>query len=66
MTDEEKWYKEATQRFKDKLCREFKVSSVNDLPISDQDYARLLDMFQFGYAEAKGYFINRILENIEK
>ena len=33
MTDEEKWYKEASQRFKDKLCREFKVSSVNDLPI---------------------------------
>lgn len=66
MTNEEKWHKEATQRFKDKLCREFKVSSVNDLPMTDQDYTRLLDMFQFGYAEAKGYFINRILENIEK
>lgn len=48
--------------FKDFICNKYRVKSVNDLSMSINEYADLMQVFEAGWSAREQEFINRMLE----
>lgn len=48
--------------FKDFICNKYRVKSVNDLPMSVNEYADLMQVFEAGWSAREHEIINRMLE----
>ena len=47
--------------FKDFICNKYRVKSVNDLPMSINEYADLMQVFEAGWSARESEILNKML-----
>ena len=52
--------------FKEYMCNKYRVQSVNDIPISINEYADMMDLFERGWAAREQAFIDRVMAGGKK